>query len=59
MASELEVQGVAKALCKLAKKGELKQIAEAARVARFICKKCGRTAEDRKSLCSPVPVEEL
>jgi len=50
---------VAKALCKLAKKGELKQIAEAARTARFICKKCGRTAEDRKSLCSPVPVEEL
>lgn len=55
----MEARKVGKTLCKLAKKGELKEIAEAARTARFICKKCGRTAEDRKSLCSPVPVEEL
>lgn len=50
---------MAKKLCKLAKKGELKEIAEAARDGKYICKKCGRTASDKKSLCSAVAVDEL
>ncbi|NLO07283.1 MAG: hypothetical protein GX131_15755 [candidate division WS1 bacterium] len=50
---------MAKKLCKLAKKLELKEIAAAARSGDFICSKCGRTASDKKSLCRPVGVEEL
>jgi len=50
---------MAKKLCKLAKKGELKEIAEAAREGKYICKKCGRTASDKKRLCSAVAVNDL
>lgn len=50
---------MAKKLCKLAKKDDLKAIAEAAREGLYICKKCGRTASDEKYLCESVAVEEL
>ncbi|MGI5819677.1 MAG: hypothetical protein ACOX9R_16460 [Armatimonadota bacterium] len=50
---------MAKKLCTLAKKDNLKKIAEAAREGKFICAKCGRTASDRKYLCSAVSVDDL
>jgi hypothetical protein len=50
---------MAKKLCKLAKKDDLKAIAEAAQEGTYICTKCARTASDKKSLCSAVKVDEL
>ena len=50
---------MAKKLCKLAKKDKLKQIAEAAAEGNYICKKCGRTATEKKSLCNAVAAKEL
>ncbi len=50
---------MAKKLCKLAKKDRLKKIAEAAREGNYICKKCGRTAAEKKRLCKAIAVEEL
>jgi hypothetical protein len=54
-----ERSGMAKKLCKLAKKDKLEKIAEAAREGTYICKKCGRTASDKKYLCKSVAVEDL
>lgn len=50
---------MAKKLCKLAKRDDLKAIAESAREGKYICRKCGRTASDRAYLCKAVAVEEL
>ncbi len=58
-ATELTEKGMAmaKKLCKLAKRGKLDQIGELARNARYICKKCGRTAEKEENLCRATPIE--
>ena len=50
---------MAKKLCKLAKKDKLDKIAEAARTGEYICKKCARTASDKKHLCNAVAVDDL
>jgi transposase-like protein len=44
---------IAKKLCKLAKKEKFDEIGALARTARFICHKCGRTAENSENLCQP------
>lgn len=44
---------VAKKLCKLAKKEKFDEIGALARTGRFICHKCGRTAQNSENLCQP------
>ena len=41
-------------LCKIAKRGDLDQIREVIRDARFFCIKCGRSAHEAGNLCMPL-----
>jgi transposase-like protein len=50
----------AKTLCAFKKnylKENLSKYKKLVRDARFLCKKCGRTAQDEKRLCKPVELD--
>ncbi len=51
-----------KKLCKIKSKDiekDLKKIAELVDSPKYICGKCGRAANDKKSVCHPVKIEDL
>ena len=51
--TKTEDNGPSKHLCKLFRKRKIKKIAELAKGANYVCRKCGRAAADRDNLCKP------
>ncbi len=41
-------------LCKISKRGDLDQIRDVIRDARFFCRRCGRSAHEAYNLCKPM-----
>ena len=50
---------MAKPMCKLAKKDKLAEIARLSDKPQYICTKCARVANDKKSLCKPKRLDEV
>lgn len=43
-------------LCKVAKRADQEMIRQLTRNARYVCRKCGRSAHDEVNLCKPVKI---
>ncbi len=50
---------MSKTMCKLAKKSELKEIADNSNKPRYICTKCGRVANEKDMLCKPEKLDAV